>query len=75
MVMKMNKRIESIKYILHVTFILAISWISTYVFSAATCAFISSNNWLFGIILIPVTLFIAAVTMIVSYTYLKEATG
>lgn len=73
MVMKMNKRLESIKHILHVAFILSISWVATYASSATTCAFISSNNWLFGIILIPVTLFIAAVTIIVSFTYFKEA--
>lgn len=74
MVMKMSKRIESIKSILHAVLMLAISWTATYASSALTCEFISSNNWLFGIILIPVTLFIAAVTLIVSATYTKEAT-
>jgi len=68
MVMKMSKRIESIKNIIY----LIILWLTTYGISAVTSVYLSSDNWLFGVILVIPTLFIAMIAMISSYIYLKE---
>lgn len=64
----MNKRIEPIKNIIQLIFL----WLITYEISAVTSIYLSSDNWLFGVILIIPTLFIAMIAMISSYIYLKE---
>lgn len=68
MVIKMNKRLEQLKNIIQLIFL----WLITYGISAVTSIYLSSDNWLFGVILIIPTLFIAMIAMISSYIYLKE---
>lgn len=65
----MNKRLEQLKNTIQLIFL----WFITYGISAVTSIYLSSDNWLFGVILIIPTLFIATIAMISSFIYLKEA--
>lgn len=44
----------------------------TYGISDVTSFYLSSDNWLFGVILIVPTLFIAMVAMVALYLHLKK---
>lgn len=49
-----------------------IVWIATYAVSWLATICMRSDNWLFGIILVPVSLFVGAIAIVVTVDALKK---